>query len=337
MKEERKAFMSIGIGAMLLLIMAFVSLFLGRYMVSPGMVFQVIYHEITGRTLASVEQNIIWDIRLPRIMLNILVGGGLAAAGVAFQGVFQNRLVSPDILGVSNGAGFGAALGLLLGRLPPFGIAMMAFCGGLLSVGITYAISKIRKGKSTLTLVLSGIVVSSFFGAMISYIKLVADTDSVLPSITYWLMGSFAGASYANVFFCATFIGLGLLVLHLLCWKINILSMGDKEAYALGIDPEKNRMAIVIACTFITATCVMATGIIGWIGMIMPNLCREFISANNKYLLPAATIGGGLFMVVIDLVARISTAAEIPIGILTAVIGAPIFIIVFFKQEGEMN
>lgn len=334
---EKRVIRIIVTGTILLLAISFISLFFGRYSLSPLEVIKILQHKILGIKETGASVNVVWNIRMPRIFLNILVGAGLAASGTAFQGVFQNRLVSPDILGVSNGAGFGAALAMFLGSASPFGIATMAFLGGLISVVLTYSISKIKKEHSTLALVLSGIIVASFFSALISFIKLVADTDSVLPSITYWLMGSFASATMDKFLFASIFVGIGLVILFLMRWKLNILSMGDEEAYTLGIDPAKNRMVIILACTFITAACVTVTGIIGWIGMIMPNMCREYVSANNKLLLPASAVLGALFMVVVDLIARCATAAEIPIGILTAIVGAPVFVLIFFKRGGAIS
>lgn len=312
--------------------MCLVSLFVGRYSLSFGEVIQIIGRKISGIDTKDMATRVVWQIRLPRILLSILVGAGLSASGTAFQGIFQNRLVSPDILGVSNGAGFGASLAMLLGATLPLAVAPMAFSGGIVSVLLTYFISKIKKDRSSLALVLAGIIVASFFSALISFIKLVADTESVLPSITYWLMGSFAGANFQKVLFASVFILTGLIVLFMMRWKINILSMGDDEAYTLGINPKSNRLVIIIACTLITATSVTVSGIIGWIGMIMPNICREYVSANNNYLLPASMVLGALFMVCVDLIARCATAAEIPIGILTAIVGAPIFVFVFLKR-----
>lgn len=337
MNEEKRSIKIVILGIIALIIASFVSLFLGRYTVSPLAVIDILFDKIMGTIGDDVSYNVILDIRLPRIFLNILVGAGLSISGAAFQGIFQNRLVSSDILGVSNGAGFGAALGMFLGSNSPLGVTTMAFIGGIASVTLTYSISKIKKDNSTLTLVLSGIIVASFFSALISFIKLVADTDSVLPSITYWLMGSFSGATNEKIFFASSFIVIGIIIIFSMRWKINVLSMGDEEAYTLGLNPAKNRFVIIAACTFVTAACVTVTGIIGWVGMIMPNMCREYISANNKILIPASAIFGSLFMVIVDFIARFVTAAEIPIGILTAVIGAPIFVLIFFKREGELN
>lgn len=333
-KEEKRAITIILLSLLLILIVSFTSLFVGRYELSFSQGINIICQKIMGVQSDDIAARVIWDIRLPRVLMSLLVGGGLAASGTAFQGIFQNRLVSPDILGVSNGAGFGAALAMILGTTLPIGVAPMAFTGGIISVILTYSISRIKKDQSTLALVLSGIIVASFFSALISFIKLVADTESVLPSITYWLMGSFASSSFEKVTFAAVFIIAGLIVLILMRWKINILSMGDDEAYTLGINPRKNRLVIIMACTLITAASVTVAGIIGWVGMIMPNICREYVSANNKYLLPASIVIGALFMVCIDFIARCATAAEIPIGILTAIVGAPIFVLVFFKKEG---
>lgn len=335
--EEKRAISIISVGLILVVVVGFCSLFLGRYSISPGEVIEILINKILGISQKSMATNVVWNIRLPRLLMNIIVGAGLACSGAAFQGIFQNRLVSPDILGVSNGAGFGACLAMLLGKGIPLGITGMAFLGGMISVFLTYTISKMKKDNSTLSLVLSGIVVASFFSALISLVKLVADTDSVLPSITYWLMGSFASATFKKVLFAGVPVVIGVLILLLMRWKVNVLSMGDDEAYTLGINPAKNRLIIIIAATFITAACVTVTGIIGWIGMVMPNICREYVSADNKILLPASCVLGALFMIVVDLIARGISAAEIPIGILTAIVGAPIFVLICFKKEGGLQ
>lgn len=319
--------------AMLLLIVSFYSLFLGRYKISPAGVLTVLYEKIIGTAGKSADINVVWNIRVSRVLLNIIVGAGLSASGTAYQAIFQNRLVSPDILGVSNGAGFGAALAILFVGGTAVCLTSFAFFFGLISVFLTFALSKFRRSYSALSIVLSGVIVSSFFNAMISMIKLAADTESELPAITYWLMGSFASTTFSKVLLAVIPVAIGLTVLFLMRWKLNLLSMGDEEAYTLGIDPKMNRLVIITASTVITAACVTVTGVIGWIGMIMPNICREFISADNQQLLPASCISGALFMVLVDLLARSITPGEIPIGILTALVGAPIFAVFYGKEE----
>lgn len=330
--EKRAVSILVGSGVCLV-ILGWISLFLGRFIISPKEVVRILYLHMGGKTEASFAAQTVLNIRLPRTLLAIIVGAGLSVSGASFQGIFQNRLVSPDILGVSNGAGFGAALAMLLG-LTPSGVTAFAFLGGILSVALSYGMSRMKKEHSLLALVLSGIVVASFFSALISFLKLIADTESALPSITYWLMGSFAGADYKKAAFAFFLVGIGMIVLFLMRWRINLLSMGDEEAYTLGINPKKNRLIVIAACTLITSACVTVTGIIGWIGMIMPNICRDYISANNRWLLPAAGVVGGFFMLLVDISARTLTAAEIPVGILTSVFGAPLFVMIYFKREG---
>ncbi len=332
--DERKRSRKItALLAVVLLISAFCSLFLGRYSISPGEVLNILFSKLMGTAEKSADLNVVWDIRLSRVLLNILVGAGLSAAGTAFQAIFHNRLVSPDILGVSNGAGFGAALALLLAGGTAVFLTGFAFAFGLLSVFLTFALSKFKQSSSTLAMVLSGVIVSSMFNALISLIKLVADTESELPAITYWLMGSFAGTTFDKVLLAGIPVAAGLVVLFLMRWKLNVLSMGDEEAYALGIDPNTNRIVIITASTIITAACVTVTGIIGWIGMILPNICREFVSADNQQLLPVTCVAGATFMVLVDLLARCVTPGEIPIGILTALVGAPVFALIYRKEE----
>lgn len=335
LNEENKAKIIILTCLVLLLVVSFCSLFLGRFSNSPGEVIDVFKYKLFGIGENSRVVTIVWDIRLPRLLLNILVGAGLSVAGAAFQGIFQNRLVSPDILGVSNGAGFGAALGIFLASGLNYMVAPMAFVCGLVSVFMTFSIYKMKREQSVLYLVLSGIIVGSMFNALISMLKLVADTDSVLPSITYWLMGSFTSSSYSKVVLAGIPILIGTVVLILYRWRINILSMGDKEAFTLGVQPKQTRLIIIGACTLITAACVTVSGIIGWVGMIIPNICREYVSGDNRYLIPASIVIGALFMVLADLVARTITPAEIPIGIITALIGGPLFIFVYKRSGGE--
>lgn len=312
----------------------FVSLFLGRYLISPGEVGRIL---IDG--LRSVEQDgmavsIVWGLRMPRTLLNVLVGAGLAIAGASFQGLFRNPLVSPDVLGVSSGAAFGAAFGILLSGINNFTTAMALFFG-ILSVFMTYTLSKLRGESSTLSLVLSGMIISALFSALISLIKYVADPYDKLPAITYWLMGSFANASYSNLKLVGAPILLGIVVLLMLRWRINILSLGDEEAYSLGVNPVKTRLVIIVMATLITAACVTVTGVIGWVGLVIPHICRMIIGVDHKNLLPASCIVGAIFMIIVDIIARTATAAEIPIGILTALVGAPFFAILFKKSKGD--
>ncbi|WP_312561086.1 iron ABC transporter permease [Anaerospora sp.] len=317
-----------------LLITFFISLFGGRYIISPYEVSGILLDGLLGDAGDGMAYSVVWNLRLPRTLLNCFVGAGLAVAGAAFQGIFRNPLVSPDVLGVSSGAAFGAALGILLSGINHLA-TVMALLFGIVSVFMTYTLSKLRGESSTLSLVLSGMIISAVFSALISLIKYVADPYDKLPAITYWLMGSFASASYSNLQLAGIPIFLGTVVLLLLRWRINILSLGDEDAYSLGVNPVKTRMVIIIMATLITASCVTVTGVIGWVGLVIPHICRMLIGVDHMNLLPVSCVVGAAFMIIVDLTARTVTAAEIPIGILTALVGAPFFALLFKRAKGD--
>jgi iron complex transport system permease protein len=311
----------------------FLSMFLGRYPLTPNDVFEVLYSMVGGHVSdISLDKSIIIGIRIPRVLLAMLVGAGLAIAGSACQGMFQNPIVSQDILGVSTGAGFGAVLGIMISENPAL-ITLLSFCFGIISVMIVMIIGKVNKTKPVLTLVLSGIIVSSIFSALISLIKYLADPYDKLPTIIYWLMGSFASASYQDIEIAFIPIVGGMILLLLLRWRMNILSLGDEEAHSLGEKPEQLRWLVIIAVTFITASAVTVSGIIGWVGLVIPHICRMIMGVDHKLLFPTSIIIGASFLGFIDIISRTLTPAEIPIGILTAIIGAPFFAILFNRVK----
>lgn len=332
-KQQNLKFIWITVLAVLL-ITFFVSLFVGRYIISPYEVSGILLDGLRGEAGDGMEYSVVWNLRLPRTLLNCFVGAGLAVAGGAFQGIFRNPLVSPDVLGVSSGAAFGAALGILLSGMNHLA-TVMALLFGIASVFMTYTLSKLRGESSTLSLVLSGMIISAVFSALISLIKYVADPYDKLPAITYWLMGSFASASYSNLQLAGIPVFLGTVVLLLLRWRINILSLGDEDAYSLGVNPVKTRRVIIIMATLITASCVTVTGVIGWVGLVIPHICRMLIGVDHMKLLPVSCVVGAAFMIIVDLIARTVTAAEIPIGILTALVGAPFFALLFKRAKGD--
>lgn len=325
---------SFAVGILGVLILFFASLLVGRYSLSPGEVLDILCGGYSEND-KTVQSMVVWDVRLPRVLLAAVTGAGLAAAGSAYQGIFHNYLVSPDLLGVSNGAGFGAALGMFLTAGSTRLAGILAFLFGLGSVALTYGISSVKKERSAMTLVLSGVIVSSVFNALIALIKLAADTDSVLPAITYWLMGSFTGADYKKCAIAGCAVVSGGIVLYIMRWRINVLSMGDEEARSLGLNPERERLVIIVASTFITAACVTVSGIVGWVGMVMPNIVRRMIGADHRYLIPVSAIGGAAFLMAADLGARSISAGEIPVGILTSLVGAPVFVLVFAGKDGK--
>lgn len=308
----------------------FTSLFMGRYPISPAEVIQVLYSYLSGNPLpdSMIDQSIIIGIRIPRALLAMLVGAGISISGAACQGMFKNPLVSPDILGVSTGAGFGAVFGILISS-GTLCISVSAFSFGILSVLIVLFMGQVNRTRPVLTLILSGIIVSSIFTALISLVKYLADPYDKLPTIIYWLMGSFAKASYSDLqMICIPVIG-GMFVLLMVRWRMNILSLGDEEARSLGEKPDLLRWVIIAAVTLITASAVTVSGIIGWVGLVIPHICRMLMGVDHKYLFPSSVLIGAAFLGFIDIIARTATPAEIPIGILTAIVGAPFFAVLF--------
>lgn len=267
----------------------------------------------------------IWNIRLPRVILSVLVGACLSAAGASYQGVFQNPMASPDILGASAGAGFGAALAILIG-LPTAGITVSAFAMSLVTVALVFTVSRHTKGDRILGLVLAGIMISSLFQSGTSFIKLAADPNNKLPQITYWLMGSLSGAKWADIGFVLIPMLVGLIPLVLLRWQLNVITMGDDEARAMGVNAPRIRLLVVICSTLVTASAVSVSGMIGWVGLVIPHMARRLVGSDYRYLMPASILGGGTFLLIVDNVSRSATTAGIPIGILTAFIGAPFFL-----------
>ena len=280
--------------------------------------------------------NVLFQIRLPRIGAAVLIGAALSAAGASYQGMFRNPMVSPDILGASTAAGFGAALGILLGA-GYFGISATAFVFGLLAVLLSYLVSRFARANETLALILSGMVISSLFSAGTSFIKLVADTQEQLPAITYWLMGSLASVKQRDLLFLTVPVLLGMLPLLLLRWRINLLTLGEDEAKSLGVNTTVLRLAVILCATLLTASSVAVCGMIGWVGLIVPHICRMLFGYDYRRLLPACALFGAAFLLLVDDIARLATAGEIPIGILTAFVGAPLFLWLILTGGGRRN
>ncbi|WP_409200081.1 FecCD family ABC transporter permease [Methanobrevibacter sp. DSM 116169] len=308
------------------IILFFGSFLIGRYPISPVEVVMTILSPIFPEfAISSTITNIVFDIRLPRIIAAIIVGGSLSVAGAAFQGIFKNPLVSPDLLGVSNGAGFGASIAILASFSNVL-TQILAFVFGLISVFTTYSIAKSYKGGGVLVLVLSGTAISAFFYALISGAKFIADPYDKLPQITYWLMGSLSSVTLEKLVIIIIPIAIGLAVLLFLRWHLNILAMGDEEAQSLGINPEKFRLIVIVASTLVTSAAVSISGIIGWVGLVVPHITRILVGPNNKILIPASLSIGASFLLLIDNISRSLITIEVPLGILTAIIGVPIFL-----------
>lgn len=279
------------------------------------------------------QESLLLQHRLPRIILACLVGGCLSSAGAAYQGVFQNPMASPDILGASAGAAFGAALAILLNLSGSF-IMLFAFGGSILTVMLVMFVAGRAKGKRVLGLILAGIMVSSLISSGTSLIKLVADPEDQLPAITYWLMGSLNGTAPADVRFAIIPMAVGMIPLFLLRWRINLLTLGDEEARTMGVNARYLRTTVILSSTLVTAASVSVSGVIGWVGLVIPHLTRRMVGNNYRQLLPASALFGAVFLLLVDDLSRNLFATEIPIGILTSFIGAPFFLYLI-TREGE--
>lgn len=332
--KNRLIILGLGIALIVAIVISFL---LGRYPIAPSELFGIILSKIFHIEPYWTErmETVLMNIRLPRILLACLVGCSLSTAGASYQGIFQNPMASPDILGASAGAAFGAALAILRGGSGTM-ITVSAFLFSLLTVAIVYIVSKKAKGSKLLGLVLSGIMVSSLFSAGTSYIKLVADPTDQLPAITYWMMGSLSGTKLREVGFAVIPMALGLIPLFLLRWRINILTLGDDEARTMGINAKRIRFIVIICATLVTATSVSVSGMIGWVGLVIPHLARRLVGSNYRHLMPATMLFGALFMLVVDNISRNLLSTEIPLGILTAFVGAPFFIYLITKK-GEVH
>lgn len=321
------------IGAVLVIVML-AAMGIGRYSISLSQIINTLLPE--SLAAAEVDPNVrtvIYTIRLPRVLLAVLAGSGLAVAGAAFQSLFSNPLATPDTLGVATGASFGATLGIMLG-LNSWGIQSCAFLAGLACVILVYGISRVKGQSSMIMIILAGMVISSLFEAMVSLLKYTADPQDQLPQITFWLMGSLSGVGFQDLMLGSPFIIIGIVTIFLLRWKMNMLSLHEDEARSLGVNVKMVRILTILAAALITASVVSMCGSIGWVGLLIPHISRMIFGNNNKSVIPASMAFGAIFMVVIDTIARSATAAEIPISILTAVIGAPVFIVLLRKTGG---
>lgn len=276
--------------------------------------------------------SVVIDVRLPRIIAGLLVGAALSISGASFQGVFQNPLVSPHILGVASGAGFGAALAILLFD-SLWMIHLVSFLFGLASVGMTYALSRVYKMTPVLMLVLSGIVVGSLFSALTSFLKYIADPMNKMPAIVFWLLGSLNHVSTRDLLITAPVLVACIMVLLLVRWRINLLAMGEEDAKSLGVNTEVLKVVIIVSATIATASAVCISGIIGWIGIMIPHIGRLIVGPDHKYLLPISMVIGAAYLVAVDTIARTALVTEIPIGILTAILGAPVFAFLLRKSQ----
>ncbi len=313
----------------------FISLFIGRYPISIALVAKILWCKITYSScnIPQMYQTIVWDIRMPRAILGALVGACLAVSGASFQGLFRNPLVSSGILGVTSGAGFGAALAILLfNTTAP--IYIFAFLFGGLAVLCSFLIGRVYNKTPTIMLVLGGTIVSSVFSALISFTKYVADPSNELPTIVFWLMGSLASARYQDIMLAGIPMLMGIIGLLAIRWRINVLSMGDKEAHTLGINTRLNKGIVIVCATLATAGAVCVSGIIGWVGLVIPHIGRMLVGNDNRILIPTSLSLGACFLILVDNLGRMLTGSEIPLGILTALVGGPFFVYLLKSTKG---
>ena len=314
------------------IVVFFGSFMLGRYPVSPPELMKIILSGIIDipQSWPDAAENVIFQIRLPRVLAAAIIGAALSIAGVSYQGMFQNPMVSPDILGASSGAGFGAALAILLGA-GYMGISVAAFLFGLATVMLAYGISRVSRINATLAMILAGMMIGSLFTSCTSFVKLVADTEQTLPAITYWLMGSLVSIKPQDVAFAIVPIIVGSVPLFLLKWRMNLLTVGEEEAQAMGINTRALRLVVIVCATLLTASSVAISGMIGWVGLVIPHFCRMIFGYDYRKIIPASALFGATFLMVVDNIARLATTAEIPLGILTSFVGAPIFVYLILK------
>lgn len=313
------------------------ALAVGRYYVPPNEVARLLLGEFLPlrETWHPRERSVVLDIRLPRVLLSMIIGAGLALTGAVMQAVFRNPLASAQVLGVSSGASFGGVLMLLLG-VGGVWLVGGAFVGGVLALALVLLIARIAPGSPLLMIILGGTVVGAMFQALVSFVTYIADPYQQLPSIVFWLLGSLSTASYSKVLVALVPIAIGASVVLALRWRLNILAMGDEDAISLGIRPARMRLLLLGCVALITGGAVAVAGVIGWVGLMVPHLVRMMVGTDNRLVIPMSALLGASYLTLIDTLSRTLTTTEIPIGILTALIGAPFFVLLLVRNRRQL-
>lgn len=327
--NTRKRMITAVLVACLLLVTVFaVALMVGRYRIPPRAFFEA----ISGESGRDIERSIILNLRLPRTIVAILVGIALSLSGLLYQETFQNMLISPDLLGVSSGAGVGAAIAIVMGLSAAF-VGTLAFFFGIGTVILTVFVSRIFRNRSSMTLVLAGVIMSSFAGAVLSFVKYLADAETTLASITFWLMGSFEDTTMKDVLLLLPIVAVCLTISFLIRWRINIVALGYEEAQTKGINYRLYRALIIVIATLLTAGSVSVAGTVGWIGLVVPHIVRGMIGRNTRQTIPLSALFGAIFMVAADILSRTFTASEIPLSAVTGFFGTIIFVVILMIKR----
>ena len=331
-KNGRKLVIPVLFVVLILLILA--CLCVGKYSISPGECIRIIFGKLTGAAPSwdGMDEKMLIGVRLPRTIAAVIVGAALSLSGAVYQGIFKNPLVSPDFLGVSSGACVGAAIAILM-SLSSLAVQIFAFAGGIIAVALTLFIPRVMRSKSNIMLVLAGIIVGGAMSSILGFIKYIADPETQLAAITYWQLGSFAYVDNAAVLSVIPLCIIAAVIVIAMSWWINILSLGEQEAASLGANVGVLRGVCIVCSTVLTASAVCISGTIGWVGLVIPHFGRMIAGSDNRRLLPAAALIGGIFMLFVDTVTRIIGPAEMPVSILTGLIGAPFFAWLLYRQR----
>jgi len=339
---QRKYYILFWILVFIIVITAMASLYMGRFTdIQMGDIPKILFHNIVPnieKTWTETDEQVLLHLRLPRVIASLIVGASLAISGASYQSLFSNPIASPDTLGVTAAASFGAVLAMVLDT-GVLGTKIMAFLFGCIIVfGVFFVSSKISSGRNlTVFLILIGMVASALFQALLSILKYVADPIDELPKITYWLMGSFSHIKLSDLSFCITFFLIGAIPIFLLRWRQNLLSLSDYEAMSMGENVNRLRLITVLCATLLTSSAVAMTGGISWVGLVIPHITRFIVGPDSRKLLPIASLIGALFLLVMDDIARSSSVYELPMSVLTSLIGAPVFFIVIIKTRRQMS
>ena len=336
-RADRKARRTLVLSLVLLVALCLIGMSAGRYTIPVEECLKIIASRFADveQTWTQQMETVLIDIRLPRLIVAVLVGAALATSGASYQGLFRNPLVSPDILGVSSGACVGAAIAILLHANGA--IELSAFVFATVTVLLTTLIPRLLKNRSTLMLVLSGVLIGGLMTSLMSFLKYVADADTELAEIVYWTMGSIAGTRWKDLPVVAAIIVASMAVLQMLRWRIDVLSLGDAEAQSLGVNVRRTRAAVILCSTLLTSSAVCVSGTVGWIGLVIPHICRLVVGQSNRSLLPLSAVVGAMFLVLVDTVCRTVSPNEIPLSIFTGLIGVPMFVVLLILQKQKVE